>query len=228
MPQPTPNPEAQVVVLCPLRFEQKAMRKSVSGSDCAVECCGPGEAGINRWVQMQAPRHDDFQRIVILAGLAGSLRDDLVAGGAHVIEAVRSDDGETWSSPLTDTPGHAVITSRDSIIATPQQRSALAQRTGAWLVDMESVAFARGAAARGWTWGIVRGISDDAATRMPAGMQQWLSASGRTRWLAVLADIAQKPSLVRDLRCLRDNSQRALAAAARLVAEMIERARKKR
>lgn len=154
-------------------------------------------------------------------GLAGSVCNSYVAGQAYIIDHVRSASGQEFHPPLRGERDHStIITSADRIIASCDERLALAQRTGAHLVDLESVAFAELAIARGWRWGIIRGVSDDLSTLAPAGMEQWVDDRGRTRKVAVLAALARKPSMLREVRCLHHNSKQALVRAAELIAHM--------
>ncbi len=218
-----------LLIVCPLQFESSLLGSELSrlGVDAGayrIECCGPGVAGIERWARSHALQLV-AQSPVLLTGVAGALSADVRAGEACALSAVRSGSGETWTSPLTSRAispsSHMVITSADAPVVSREERLALAQRTGAHLVDMESVAFARQAAACGWHWGIVRGVSDDLRTLAPEGMERWVDQRGRTRSLAVLAALARRPRLLRDLRCLHHNSRAALARAAKIIAALM-------
>ena len=210
-------------IICPLQFEATHLRRALAAQDVGsleITCCGPGAVGVERWAQAAALAAGSA---VVLAGTAGGIDERTRVGQAYVIERVISDAGESWTPTLSPPPASeaAIITSVNSIVTNADQRRALAQRTGAHLVDLESVAFARLASAHGWRWGIVRGVSDDLATSLPQGIDSWIAPDGRTRKLAVLAALLRKPSLARDVRCLRHNSLRALDSAALIAARML-------
>ena len=218
-----------MLIVCPLRFEARALRRALHRHGVEgfrIICCGPGASGIERWAATASLPESSP---VVLAGVAGSLREDLRAGEARVIDHVVSiSDDESWTPPLHLTTDAArdsaasltTIVSTPSIIRGRDERLAIAQRLGAHMVDLESVAFARIACARRWRWGIVRGVSDDPATSMPRDMDRWIAPNGRTRTLTVLAGLLMRPSLARDLRCLHHNSKAALDAAAQLLAHL--------
>lgn len=209
------------LVVCPLQFEASTLRRALAQDLAAdsIVCCGPGAGGVERWAASAScpPR-----ATVILAGLAGSVAADHRAGEAFAVDAIRGGDGRTWTPAIRMESGAAtIITSADRAVTARSERLELAQRSGAHLVDLESVAFAQLATARGWRWGIVRGVSDDLSTAAPGGIDRWIAPDGRTRIAAVMAALVRKPWLARDLRCLHHNSKTALTRAGRLVAQML-------
>ena len=78
------------------------------------------------------------------------------------------------------------------------ERAAVA-RAGADLVDLESVAFAEIATDRGWRWAIVRGVSDDAGSPLPAGVESWVDRRGRSRPLRTAGAVVRHPAMVASL-----------------------------
>jgi hypothetical protein len=209
------------VIVCPLQHEARLLRRALRGCSCAVECCGPGPAGVRAW----ADARNTPMGIVILAGLAGSLRIDLPAGEARIIAEARDEHGSIIARPSLTLPMascSATITQAPSPITMQEQRRALASCSGADMVDMESAEFARQALNLGWRWAIVRGISDDPHTGLPVQVTRWTDARGRTKPLAVALDVLRQPSLARDLRRLRSNSRRALADCAAHVRTLLE------
>ncbi len=214
-----------MLIVCPLRFEAKLLQRAWPRSNAAVPritCSGPGATGIERWAATASLPEGST---VVLAGVAGSLCESLRAGEARIIDRVISiASDETWTPTLRRTNASTMtIVGAPSIIRAADERLALAQRTGAHLVDLESAAFARLASARGWRWGIVRGVSDDPATSMPDRLDRWIAPDGRTRTMAVLAALFKQPSLLRELRCLHHNSKAALEASAPLLAQLCAR-----
>jgi hypothetical protein len=213
------------IIVCALEFERRALRRAGLGSRHRLHCCGPGADAITAW----ARRADPPRGPVLLAGLAGALVPGAPwrTGAAFVATAVRAESGALLRPSLLDLrplPAEAsscLITSTDEVIGDPPARRALATATGAALVDLESVAFARTASDLGWTWGVVRGISDDAEARLPAGIASWVDSRGRSRPLRVLADLLRRPQILPELRRLRRDGEAALAAVATVTASWL-------
>ncbi len=154
--------------------------------------------------------------LVILAGLAGSLRREFAAGQAHAIAEVRDDAGAIIArSPVTHASiAGPIVAQVDRVMVDRAGREALASASGADLVDLESAAFARLAESRGWRWAIVRGVSDDPHTLLPVEASTWIASDGATRVLAVARSLLRRPALARELKRLHDNSRTALASCA--------------
>lgn len=222
-----------VIIACPLRYEAKLIRRSLRHAfahDRAhhfrfdVQCCGLGAAGVNNWsANADMPRGT----VVIMAGTCGSLRDDIRAGQSFIVSEVRDGEGGTWSPSLRSDTSRAVVVSVNAIIAGADDRRSLGERSGAQIVDWESVAFARVANERGWNWGIARGVSDDFQTHMPANMEHWLTPAGGMRIGPMLATMLRRPRTIGELRCLHHNSTTALRNAAGMIAALLRESQKK-
>jgi hypothetical protein len=208
------------IVLCPLRFELKQLQRGLEGRFDFI-CTGPGEVGIRNWA-----RHaHDIQQPVILAGLAGSLTDNLRAGSACIIDEVVEDKtGSRWRPTLTlsstqSARDSCVITSSHNVVAQRADRLRLQQRLGAHLIDFESVAFARTATELGLQWAIIRGISDDLKTGIFDGISTLVDDAGRTRPWHVFRMLASRPTIFPGLFRLGHHSRKALAAVRILIGE---------
>jgi len=210
------------VVLCALEFERAALVQAGIDLLAEVACCGPGGDGIVRWAEREGPRREH----VILAGLAGSLRETLEPGDAFIAATVMSPKGGHFRSAAEvalEGDRHVrrvVIASSERVLTTREEKRALAEKTGADLVDLESAVFAEAAGIFGWTWAIVRGVSDGAGQNLPAGIEKWVGADGRTRTLPVLLSILRRPWIVPGMLRLRRQSRRAMEAAAEIVREL--------
>jgi adenosylhomocysteine nucleosidase len=87
--------------------------------------------------------------------------DELVLSGSWSLSPVARLEAAAAQAGLTPRSG-AILTSRH-IIGDPAQKQLLYRKFGATVVDMETGALARTAAARGVPYGCVRAISDEAA-----------------------------------------------------------------
>ncbi len=204
------------IVVTPLRFEQRVLTRAAPPLD--LHCCGPGPAAITKW----AVAGGRTSRPVVLAGLAGGLSERTTPGSAFAVDRVIDGQGREWPVPLAAqlgarTPPVTVISTVKTVTSAAAKR-ALAGTCGADLVDLESVAFAHAATKLGWTWGIVRGVSDGPDDDLPPGAAGWIDDRGRTRTWRVAADILRSPSMTPRLLALRRHGVAGMRAAAARVA----------
>lgn len=206
----------QPIILCPLRFEIHGLRRAGLDAGFDARCIGPGAAAVER----AANAIGRTERPVVLAGLAGAISARCAAGQAVIVDEVVDPDSQLrWRPPLAletskDAASPIVITSTGAIAATAADRQQLHKKTGADLVDQESVPFARCASSLGWTWAIVRGVSDDVRSALPAEVADWVNSKGGIRRLRVAASLLRRPSRVHELFGLRRRSRDALQAVA--------------
>ena len=204
------------LIVCPLEFERKVLRRAGLEDVAELHCCGPGAAAVAAWSAKASAGAS-----VILAGVAGGLDPDYAAGSAWVVTEVRSPGGEARVPPIRAQAPICVATSVPETVATIAGKQALAHDTGAHIVDLESVPFAHAADQRGWRWAIVRGISEDAATELPAGIDRWVDGSGRVRPAPLIADLCHRPGSLQTLRDLRRQSHQALVSVATQVRRLL-------
>lgn len=211
--------EVLPIIICPLEIERSTLARHGVDRVSQLVCTGPGQAAVGAWCATTEPG----DRPVILAGLAGSLVSALTPGRAGLVSAVIDTDGTRYepSIPPRGSPDLGTVAAADTIIGSDEERAALAARTGAALVDLESGAFARWAATHGTTWGIVRGISDGPGAPLPPAVGTWTDARGRTRTARVLRDLALSPRLIGDVIRIRRATGAGLAAVAKVLHSML-------
>ena len=185
---------AKPLVFCPLGYEMKSLRAGLSDRFDFL-CTGPGG---KRTIAAFNDVNIHDRPAVILAGLAGALTEHHRAGSAAIIrEVIDPTTRERWNPTLVmkALPGTSVcsVTSAETILETAEARKRLHVETGADLVDLESVAFARVANKAGLRWAIVRGISDDPLTGIIPNAAAMVDASGRTRLGPALAQVFRHP-----------------------------------
>lgn len=162
-------------------------------------------------------------RLLVTAGFAGGL-DPALPRGAVVRPSVVLADGEPQGLPLASVPPlgaggppPATIVTAAGVVATPDEKRALAERTGAHLVDMETHAVARVAAEAGLPCAAIRVISDDAAEPLPSEIVALARPQSTLRRLgAALTAVGRRPAAARDLWRLYENAvvdAKTLAAA---------------
>lgn len=181
------------LLLCPTRFENGHVRSLARqlGTDCQVIGVGCGCETVLRRIAEAHPG----PRTVLLAGIAGALRDHATVGRAFLAERVIDELGAVHLPTIVSGMDRLPLTCSRDVVVGEAAREATAARTGAAMVDMESGPFARVAQSCGWRWGVLRGISDDAARELPHEVMRWLRLDGGTNWGNLAIDLVTKPRL---------------------------------
>lgn len=204
------KPAEPVLVFCPLGFERRAFLRF---GKLPVVSTGPGADAIRRAFAERDRWPVREPRLVVLLGLAGGLRDTFKSGEAATIATVVDDDGR----PLFRSAARgatATVVESVALVTSAEEKRALAARTKADLVDMESRAFAECATDARLPWSIVRGISDEATSALPAEFAGFIDEHGETRLSRVLASVARRPSLLGEFVTIGRHSRAAMRNAA--------------
>lgn len=219
------------LILCPTSHELAVIHEAVASRGIVAEYsqCGVGPAGIRRWAArdaMASPERSPPERTVILAGLAGGLDPALKLGFAATASCiVAAGDDEANPKPRFVPPLHGdhgvVIAGVDRLIPTAREKRALHEASGAALVDMESAAFAAVAGARGWRWGVVRAVSDDAHSDIPKWIVDILHINGSVNVPALARTILGDPRRLRLLCKIGSITRGPLHAAGAEVAALL-------
>lgn len=208
------------ILLCPLQFERRALFAAGLEDCCDIICCGPGDAaGI--WVKNNCATIN--KSTLILAGLAGGLRDGLLAATAHVANKVIDEQGNSWmpTIKMSEKSSPVTIISTRHVVVNPQAKRALAERSGADIVDLESAGFAAAASANDCQWAIVRGISDGVDDSLPSDIDQWVDSKGSTIPNAVVGSILRRPAVLGDIRKMRSASIAAMQAVSVIIKSIL-------
>lgn len=207
---PAPVPERAIVVV-PTEFERRALGRL----EGPVVVCGPGPSAVRTWATTAAlPRGTH----VIVAGVAGGLRASASIGLARIVSEVRVPDGRVAATFAAETAW--TVVGVDRVVSTPAEKRALAERSGADIVDMESHAFAAAAAERGWRLTIVRGVSDGVDDALPEGLASLVTPRGGLRPLRTAAFLARRPMLIPALRELGRRTTLAMRSVRAIVEDV--------
>ncbi len=130
-------------------------------------------------------------------GLAGALHDGLRVG--EVVDAVRGVDEEgrpLWEGGPLGAPGArpGTVVACSRLVDRPEERRALARRSGADAADMESGLLARSGRLRG----VLRAVSDT-PSRPLGPLARALGRDGRLTWTGVVAVLASPRPAARAL-----------------------------
>lgn len=200
-----------VLVICPLAHEARAIRRAVRQvPSVQVVVSGPGPGAVHR--ALDRAMNPPSQGLgILLAGVAGELA---TVPASFFIQTVVDAGGARYQPSFpapSDASGDGVtLLGLDAPAATPAEKLAWHERSGARLVDTESHVLARLCSERGIPWGVVRGISDAAHETLPAQALDWVTPAGRTRILRPLADILRTPALIPAVVRLGRRSARSL------------------
>lgn len=210
---------SQVTIITPLSFEAQQLRGIASSHRWSVRICGPGAGGVQRFgEQCSIPAG----ATVILAGLGGGLNPSLQVGDLVVANEVLNGHGVAFTPPLQRPEAGGRVVSSNVICSTPSDKSDLRDRSGADAVDLESGPFAALAEDRGWIWGVLRGISDDASMELPLECSQWTSSKGQLRPMNLAWSVLRQPRLALQLPRLGQHSRMAMGAVAQGLSELLE------
>jgi adenosylhomocysteine nucleosidase len=213
---------ARPVVVCPLQFELRELRRHGVGRRAGLARCGLGGAGVRAWAARFTPRVDAPR--VILAGTAGGLRGGAATGSAYAVSEVVDQTGRRWPTAWPPPSGvrTAIVLHSETVLTTSEEKRRAGERFGAELVDMESGVFAEIATARGWHWAVVRGVSDDADAVLPADIGAWLHPGGRLRPLRIARSLARHPTLLGPALRVQAGGRRALRSVAEVVVRLLD------
>jgi adenosylhomocysteine nucleosidase len=184
--------DAPLTLACALEVEERAARKG--GARAA-------RVGLGAGLSLPEGR-------LVAFGLAGALVSGLEPGTLLSARKVVDERGETlWEGEPLPVPGAltAVLCASESVVDDPAKRRALAERTGAAAVDLESGPLADS----GQFAGAVRAVSDTPAR--PVGCLACAATpDGRTDWAVVARALVTEPLV----------SVRAAVAATRALASL--------
>lgn len=157
---------------------------------------GVGRARAERATRLLIDGHRPMA--IISPGFAGGLDPGLARGSIVRPSAVRG-PGEDSKRPLTGQGGPLLVTV-DEIVRTPTEKQSLAAKTGAAIVDMETLAVADVACERGLACHSVRVISDAAGDELPHDIGQLIKPQSAARKAgAVLGMLGRRPRAALEL-----------------------------
>jgi nucleoside phosphorylase len=209
----------RVLVLCPMKIErvhvQRALRDQL---DVTLIQTGIGKLAIVNALSRRLELEEERPGLVILAGACGGLRkvDDVPD-----IRCVVDELGGEWTPSVASSPSGVKLVAVDRVVDTPESKRALAESTGATIVDMESHAFAAACQHHDLNWCVVRGVSDTPAETLPAEVLGWVTPAGDTRIARAAIDLLAKPRLIPHVTRVLRRSGRVLPTVGERVARIV-------
>jgi nucleoside phosphorylase len=202
-----------LVVACGLKREESIIDRP--GRDVFVVVGGGDAARLDAELDDMA---EMFPGIVMSSGLAGAL-DPTLRPGDVVIDG----DHDLVARLMAALPYARIgaIVGSDTIVATEAGKRALASRTGAIAVDMETHVAARVAARKDLPFVAVRVISDDAGSTFPPAALVGMKPDGGMALGAVLRSLAREPRQLSALLRTGNQAGRAFKSLDRAFAAII-------
>lgn len=222
-------PASRIALVAALELEARVPRAALGERSPPVYVSGPGpeRAAVAAQRAIAAGA-----RALIAFGLAGGLAAPATSGAVLLPRELKCKDGEWTAEPgwrerlagclaprfaLVDLP----LFTGDRVLVTPAEKAALAARTGAAAVDMESAAIARAAAEAGIPCVVLRVVADGPDDRLPDGVEALVTAEGRTRFAGLPVFLAS-PGRLKRLLTLAARSRQAREVLASVVARLAE------
>ena len=229
--RPFASPAAQLAIIAALEIEARTLESGAPGPGMRVYVSGPGPS---RAGSMARGAIADGAGALLSWGIAGALRSDCECGDVIVPSRLLSASGEWAADPawrhrvIAALGGRIAVSDRPlfssgQVVAGPQARRELAERSGAAAVDMESAAVAEAAAEAGLPCIAIRVIADGVADVLPEGIESLLTADGRTRHRG-LWPLLRRPSRIPPLLVLARRSAEARRVLRELAGILGERA----
>jgi hypothetical protein len=161
---------------------------------------------------------------LVLAGFSGALQSGRNVGALILATVVVDERGGCWPAAWPgDRPTSAErgrVLTVDAIVANPVGKREQGARHGALAVDMESAAAARLCHEHGVPFACLRAVSDDIDTELSPTLLGLLQ-DGRRSPRGVLAAVARRPQVVREMWRLARSTRRAAQQLAAALDKMI-------
>ncbi|MDL1866309.1 purine phosphorylase [Betaproteobacteria bacterium PRO4] len=183
-----------------------------------IRLCGMGPVAARR---AAAGLHAEEKVTRLISfGIAGALDDNLQPGDLVLPESVQTKQSyatdSAWRTRIEHSlPTHLNVIRRpvaasDELVATADQKYALAARSGACAVDMESGAIAAVAAEKKVPFIVIRVISDPVQFSPPAALMDVLHPDGRVKPALLMAHLLKRSLRLSELLRLGSDAQIAL------------------
>lgn len=180
-----------------------AREARIASGPGVVAIAGGGAAGLADRIEAAVRAHQP--EAIISFGLAGALAPGLrpgdpLVGSAVLAGAAQIECDADWRRTILtalsagkEEGGEVLVWGAEAMITSADAKRSLHAETGAALVDMESAAAARVAAAHGLPLAVIRAVSDSADQTLPPAVLNGMKPDGGMNLGGVLASLARNP-----------------------------------
>lgn len=204
-----------VCVIFALKRERRAFHDhfpithQLTNTPCWAALCGPQnflvlQTGVGAERMQTAMdwlfNNTDPPRLIVSAGYAGALHDELRVGDTFLASDVVDHDASAWPVPWPADTSYRrgrLVTARH-FVPTPAAKRELASKHQALIVDMETAVIARACAARNIPFACLRTVSDAVEPALSPQIVHLLS-NGRVPVVRLAWAIVRRPRLVPEL-----------------------------
>lgn len=197
----------RAVILTAMPEERAAMRRRGFGPDVVVAATGVGPRKAASAAARLFARHRP--RLVVGAGVAGALTEDLGVGDIFVAQRVLDAAGAApppdpqltaRASAMPGTRTGTLVCVERPLVTASDKAALAAKLDPPAAVDMESAAWARAAAGQGIPYVVLRAISDHALDELPGYLSRCMDKDGGIRRWAVALHALAEPATIPVLR----------------------------
>jgi adenosylhomocysteine nucleosidase len=201
----------------------KVKEGGLNGRRVAVFLSGPGRMSAAKAAETLIDGHQP--KLVLSAGFAGGLSPQLKRHEIVLANEVMLESGECIAlSPLPkeeETTIAGKLLTADRVIRLADEKKMLFEQTGAIAVDMETFAVAEVCRRRNVPFLAVRIIHDPADETLPPDIEKLLNQkTAAARFGAAAGALWKRPSSIKDLWALKENSLVASKKLAEFIAQM--------
>jgi adenosylhomocysteine nucleosidase len=197
-------------------------RRRADETEWVAACAGVGQNAATR--ALKEIERDGPVASIFSVGWAGALRDDREPGEAYRVRGVVDLPTNTrlTTAPFTSAKGGADIwLATATKVVTQAEKQYIAVSYYADLVDMEAIAIARVAKARGVVFHCIKGVSDGAKDKLP-DFNPFLTADGRFKRVRFILFALFHPGYWQALKQMGENSKKAAENIAVQVLEVLD------
>jgi adenosylhomocysteine nucleosidase len=201
----------------------KAIEGELRGRRIVILLAGPGRPNAARATEALIDGHRP--ECVLSAGFAGGLAPELKRHEIVLAQEVILESGQRIEMAPLPTAGATAIgklLTADCVVRLADEKIALFERTGASAVDMESFAVAEVCARHGVPFRSARIIHDPADQTLPSDIEKLLNQKTEiARWGAAIGALWKRPSSIKDMWALKENSLVASQKLAEFIANWV-------
>lgn len=192
-------------------------------AEWVAACAGAGQGAAER--ALKEIERDGPVAQIFSVGWAGALRRDREPGEAYRVRGVVDLPTNTRlaTAPFASAQGDADIwlATATKVITEPKEKTDIAIGYYADLVDMEAIALARLAKARGVAFHCIKGVSDGVGDTLP-DFNPFLAQDGRFKRLKFIVFALFHPRYWQALKQMGENSSKAAQRIAEQVLEILD------
>ena len=205
---------ARVVILTAMAEERAAFWRRRFDRDVVIAATGEGPRNAARAAHLLCEGYRP--ELVVGAGVAGALSEDLGVGDIFVARRILDSSGDApppdpqllaRASAMPGTRTGTLVSVERPLVTASEKAARGANLDAPAAVDMESAAWARTAAEHGIPYVVIRAISDDARDELPGYLSRCMDRKGGIRRWQVALHAIVAPSTIQVLRRMQHRIQ---------------------